>query len=530
MRLIFILITAIIFFNPVFAQVNTTSSNDSTSSSFSKEDIAMILSIFDKNKVPDIISNVERLILTGRDSAQTASLAALAFDYYYSSNVMGHEEIALYLADNYFLNKKYEWPNEDGLLLLSMFAEYNRSSIIGLYAPELYLQDSLGNNISLLNTKGDFKVLFFYDDHCAACNKYIPLLAQFFNSQTQSDMLFYRVYTQDARDRWTRYIKIMNQRYPTPDNIKVVDVWDPELSSDFHKKYGVLSTPQLFLLDSNNTIIGRGLTPNALLQIVTMYQNQPSELEIFFDKIFPPLIPSDSNKQTDSTLITDAIDMLYEDSRDNPKFFHELFYELYQYLKTNPQYDLQKGAAYIGVKYITGKPKLWQGWTNMNYPSVDEFLKETIIATRRFYKNPLGKPVSDLSLTSIDKSAFSIYNSDTKHTVLYFYNMDCALCEAVTADMKTIHSEFGDKVNFLGIYTGKSRRAWKKYIEKHDLQWDNLWDKSKKSSEMFDKYDLSGVPAIYIIDQDKVGIAKDITPSLLKDILGYLYNETETQK
>ena len=42
------------------------------------------------------------------------------------------------------------------------------------------------------------------------------------------------------------------------------DVYDPALESRFHEKYFVDITPELYVLDKNNIIIGKNLKPEPL--------------------------------------------------------------------------------------------------------------------------------------------------------------------------------------------------------------------------------------------------------------------------
>jgi hypothetical protein len=91
--------------------------------------------------------------------------------------------------------------------------------------------------------------------------------------------------------------------------------------------------------------------------------------------------------------------------------------------------------------------------------------------------------------------------------------------------MKKIYEEFADKgVEVMAIYTGSykaNRKAWLKYISGHGFEWTNLIDK-KDTQDMFAKYNLAAVPAIYLLDEQKCTLAKDITPKMLHEILTYL--------
>ena len=500
-----------------------------------RDEIFMMLKTFDTQTVENIIPKTDALIATAKDSTEASFIAGAIFDYYRTSPIMGYDAIAVYIADTYFINKKLEYPNDESAITIPIFAKYNRNSLIGMRAPELNLPDSLGQYHSLSSTSGKYKIIYFFDTDCAICKIETPKLMRYlskeFNNQNNNadnftQLTIYRVYTQDHRDKWTSYIKRKDISPELPLNINIIDVWDPAFVSNFPELYSVLSTPRMFLLDEQNTIIGRNLNTDALSKLISKYEERPNEMFSFYDRIFKQILPKNPNEAADSTLLTSLIDAFYQNSQSNTKLTKDVMLGLYQYLKTSPNYDLQKGAAYLGKTYILAKPKLWNN---------EKFLHETAIAINLFYRNPLGKPAQNITLnkmpahpnffTNLLNKEYSIYDSHSEYTVLYFYNLDCALCEAVTLDIKKTYELFKkEDINFLAINTGTNKKEWRKHVEK-DLfsgrdnpHWINLMD-AKRKSDMFQKYNLSGVPLIMLLDQDKTTIAKDITPSVLQKLL-----------
>lgn len=113
----------------------------------------------------------------------------------------------------------------------------------------------------------------------------------------------YMIYTQDDRERWMGYIQRAVAPFSLPANVCVTHLWDPDMTSGFVTKYGVVSTPKLFLLDRNGVIIGRDLTPTALGQVVEVQESQLNPTEMIFEQIFSPLANT-----ADTTLITKEID------------------------------------------------------------------------------------------------------------------------------------------------------------------------------------------------------------------------------
>lgn len=488
----------------------------------------MVMSVFDGLLPYEIIGKADGFIMTGKSDEEIAQIAYYIYRYYRESRIMGYDEIAIYVADNYFLNGKYKLPDEETRLEMRLFADANRRSLIGMRAPVLTMQDPAGNDVSFPEGEQDYYILYFYDDECPGCQRMTPTLMQYL-SRSDEDINFtvYMVYTQDDRERWMDYVAKVVHPFDLPDNVSLFNLWDPEMSSDFLTAYGVISTPKLFLVDRNGVIIGRELTPTALSQVVELNESQMTATEELFEQIFLPMANT-----ADTTEIVETIDMFFEDSKDNPDFFHEIFYELYQYLKSSPSYTLQQGAAYLANKYIAGMPELWEtveftdkgvshgSVIRADYRSVKEFIDQTALAVLMFYRNPLDKQATDLTLRTLKNKKQSIYDLRARYTVLYFYDMNCALCSAVSDAIDKIQRRYdASDVCVAAIYTGKDNK-WKRYVKEQDRAWVDLWDR-KRESGMFDKYDLMDVPAIYLLDENKVTLAKDINPDVLSALLEY---------
>lgn len=494
---------------------------------FTKEEVELVLAVFDGKQPSEIITKAEILISTGKDDYEKGMIAYNIYEYYRNSKYMGYDEIAIYFADNYILNFKYPIPKDVDFFGIKMYAEFNRLSLIGMNAQDLIMQDPSGANISILNRNQDYTVLYFYEDECPSCARTTPALMQYLSKVRGINFSVYMIYTKDNRENWMNYIKTFVHPFKISDNIKIIHLWDPEFSSDFPTKYGVISTPSMFLLDRNNIIIGRGLTPIALSQLVDLQESIPTSMESALEQLFQPI-----QYTSDTTVVCNTIDKFFEDSKDNPEFFHELFYSMYQFLKANTNYTFQQGAMYLAQKYIVGMPSLWESviFTSngeskgsvirAEYQSVEEFIKETELAIELFYRNPLGHRITDLRLYTNKNKETNIHSIKAKYTVIYFYSLSCGVCTVVTQELEKIYKEYKDKgLEIIAIYTGKDKK-WKKYIKENKFDWVNLWD-SKGKSGMYEKFDLLDVPAIYFLDENQITIAKDINPDVVSALMEY---------
>ncbi|MBQ0005899.1 MAG: redoxin domain-containing protein [Alistipes sp.] len=503
----------------------------------SREDVNFILGTFDGSMVKDIIPKAEMLINTAKSPEQMAFLAEAAYDFYHDSKIMGYDEIAVYIADSFILNGKVKLPDGDKYMLIKLYADANRLSLIGLPAQELNLPDMQGKDVSLRNSRGDYKLLMFYEDECPVCRRQIPRLMDYLSTYNGKKMTFYRVYTQSDRDKWISWVADMEKNYKLSPRITVVDVWDPEFKSDFIHKYGVISTPQLFLISRDNIILGRGLTPNAVGQVMEIVDQYPDRYESVFAPVFQPLVRV---AEPDMTKITDAIDIFFNDSKDNPDFFHESMFSLFQYLKKQENYNLQKGAVYLAEKYIVNMPSMWEGVSFVDegqtegsslladYSTVKEFLDATAESVRRFKLNPLGEKISDIPLTTSDNGKFGFMQTGSSYTILYFYSSGCAVCDAAGEVMKTLAREYADDdVEFVAVYTGNDKN-WPSTVTEVTPKWTEVWDRKGKSG-MSRKFDLDGLPRIYILDKQHNVFGKDLNPDTVKAVLNALFPKEEVK-
>ena len=74
--------------------------------------------------VDTIDARVDRLIdSVGRQHPELQSkVAGIAFDFFTSSPVMGHEAVAIHIADNWFLNRRLKLENEELFPIIAPYA------------------------------------------------------------------------------------------------------------------------------------------------------------------------------------------------------------------------------------------------------------------------------------------------------------------------------------------------------------------------------------------------------------------------
>lgn len=468
---------------------------------FAEDKVEQYLRLLQYNHNDTIIKHVDSLISEGGNRELQGRLAYTAYQFFYDSQIMGQERIAVDIAQKWFLSDKLEWPNKEGKFMLRSFVEFNRHSLIGMDAPELVLKDTLGEAISLRSMEGEYTILYFYTDDCITCRRETPQLVDFVNGYEGGPLSVYAVYADSKEERWKKYIE--ENLFIYSPFMNWVNVYDPQLESNFQMLYNVIKTPQMFLLDREKKIVGRGLDVKALKELLEERNRQRDETRGFILQFFTPM---GGNPQR----IQEGIDMFCNSSKGDENLLKEFLYEIYHTLGRSQDYTLQQGAIYLAEKYILEMPQLWD----------TPFLEKTANEVKIFNMNKLGDIAADMVLETPDGSSIGITDIPTEYKVLYFYRPNCGMCAEVTPKVAQLWNEFREKLDIevMAINLGGNYAEWIEYITANNLNWTNVRGTEGDSSEIYGNYHLEQVPTIYLL-KDNVVVAKDINDIELKETL-----------
>lgn len=203
------------------------------------------------------------LITSVTDTLLRTHIANRLFDIYRNSRVMGDEQVAIYLWDNWFKDHKLEMPSEDAWFDARLYADFNRNTLLGCPAPVLRLRKPCGGR---LNTpqKGKASLMYFYETNCGKCkleSKVLPSVMK----EVDRPVVFYAIYVGSDKKAWAEFRK--NFKFSNP-KVKVIHLWDPDDETDLLRLYGVLSTPKLYAIKSDGLVAGRRLELENILQIL----------------------------------------------------------------------------------------------------------------------------------------------------------------------------------------------------------------------------------------------------------------------
>ncbi|MDR1594030.1 MAG: DUF5106 domain-containing protein [Prevotellaceae bacterium] len=214
-------------------------------------------------QIPDSLIHAVDLVLSkaAGDTAMTRFLAAHLFNNYMASKIMGMENVVIHIIDNYYLSGKVSVKDENFLKKITEHADKNRETLIGKQARDLKMETIAGGAESLYDIDAPYILVCFYEASCDHCRQEMPKIYKVFEDFKDSGLVGYCVYTHKDKNEWLKFVS-ENQLTDW------INVWDPRNENDFRVAYSVYSVPQVYVLDKNKKIVGRGLENISLAQLL----------------------------------------------------------------------------------------------------------------------------------------------------------------------------------------------------------------------------------------------------------------------
>jgi len=194
----------------------------------------------------------------------------------------------------------------------------------------------------------------------------------------------------------------------------------------------------------------------------------------------------------------------------------ELFKYTLNWLSTNSQttkvMGMDKVFVHLVDNYYMKGDATWLGTEDLN---------KYIDRAKKIAPNVINNPAPAFTAEDPDKKDLKLYDFKAKYTLLVFYSSDCSHCqhELPLVD-SAYHAELKAKgVRVLAFNVEKNETQWREFIKKNKLEdWTHVWDPNYKS-RYWALYDTQLVPAIYLLDEDKVIRGKKLDHSNIGKVI-----------
>jgi thiol-disulfide isomerase/thioredoxin len=169
---------------------------------------------------------------------------------YLKSTIMGHDKVYVAMINKYYKTGEAWWMPPSSIESEVERAEIWENLLIGKTVPNFACPDSnkVWHDVYSLNKK--YKIILFWAPECGHCLVEIPKFLEFYNKyKDKYNLEVLAVSTEGTEKEWKD--KIVQNKTTW------IDVYGLESTMNWKDYFDIETTPQVFVLDSNNVIVGK---------------------------------------------------------------------------------------------------------------------------------------------------------------------------------------------------------------------------------------------------------------------------------
>ncbi|MGE5425243.1 MAG: thioredoxin-like domain-containing protein [Syntrophothermus sp.] len=229
-----------------------------------------------------------------------------------------------------------------------------------------------------------------------------------------------------------------------------------------------------------------------------------SKLMKYFDKVVlnPFLNPIASVFQAPDSVIKES-DRLIELARPNPEMFKYLIWFTTWHYENSEIMGMDKVFVHVVETYYVTNQTPW----------VNSTVKENVIKkAQRIKPLLLGSVPPNMIMLDTSNQLVSMYDIKSKYLILLFWDPDCGHCEQEIPKLKSFYDESKTQygLQIMTICSDTSLVKWKNALKKRNMNFINVDGPRSLTGNYHDQYDIQTTPVIYILDERKTILAKNL--------------------
>ena len=173
---------------------------------------------------------------------------------YANSKIVGMDAVYVHIADKYYSESKSPWIDEENLLLIKENADDIRPVLLGNQVPDVIFYDEENNPVRISDLDYNLLVVLFWAPDCGHCKKTMPDFVKFEEAYRDKGVKVLAVCTKHKEKTKTCWESI-----PEKKMTNFVNVADEFHRSRFKIKFNVKTTPKVFILDKERTILMKNI-------------------------------------------------------------------------------------------------------------------------------------------------------------------------------------------------------------------------------------------------------------------------------
>jgi thiol-disulfide isomerase/thioredoxin len=167
---------------------------------------------------------------------------------------------------------------------------------------------------------------------------------------------------------------------------------------------------------------------------------------------------------------------------------------------------------------------------DLAYWADPESVKKMVGQVEKLRPLLIGKDAPNIKMKRRDGTPVELYDVEANYTILYFWQFECGSCKKATPVMKEFYAKWKNKgVEIFSICTkqGEIDKCWEYIDEKEIGEWLHATDRYMR---FYKDYDIRSTPTIFVLDENKQIVSKQIGASQLDELLTALERQKEAEK
>ncbi len=318
------------------------------------------------------------------------------------------------------------------------------------------------------------------------------------------------------------------------DKIMVIDKEVIDYKLNFRKAYPNTFVSKIFKAMDEPVVPEAPILPNGQKDSTFGYRYYKSH---FFDNIdfsddrllrtpiFHNKIKQYLDKLTPQTPDSIAIstDFLMEKGRANEEVFKYLVNWITYTYESSQIMGMDAVFVHIVMKYHAKQQTPWIDSTQLYK-----------VVNRAQTLNPLliGKKAPAIVMQDTLGKDVSLYDVKAKYTILVFWDHGCGHCKKEIPKLADLYHKIkGKGVQVYAVETEDNPKEWKKFIQEHKLDWNNVYQPDQYKRAVTKKiYDIYSTPVIYLLDENKSIKAKRIDVEQLGNLIEMFDKERQEKE
>jgi thiol-disulfide isomerase/thioredoxin len=185
---------------------------------------------------------------------------------YENPKTVGTEAVWVHMANKYYLSGEMS-ISEENRKRVAEKVNTMRDLLVNKTFPPLTLTDPSGKKVSVQGIQGNYTVLFFFAPTCGHCKEASPTLKAFYDKNKANGVKVMTISTEHNMEEWKSFIKTYHLE-------ELVNGFDALQQIDFNRKFDVVTTPTIYVLDKDKKIIARKMPVEQLEDFLNYYQNK----------------------------------------------------------------------------------------------------------------------------------------------------------------------------------------------------------------------------------------------------------------